>query len=208
MVLAATTRDRVKEWLGESDNDELNAQLDQLLAPVSQAIEGPSLLNRKLLAEERTEDIPRIRDWQRTLSLRQAPVDAAAAFTINYDPAADWTTALTVDSTSYVVVHDQGVVHTVSRVPWRYLVGYDYIRITYTAGLAADFDALKAAYPDVVQAATLWVAEIWRRREGLTQTGESLPGKGGQLSFSKALAHPPEAVRGLLLPYRRLPIRG
>lgn len=199
---AATDLTRIKAAIGDAAAaGDYDAELTKIAAAVSKAIEGPELLNRELLEVERTElyTIPagKIR---RVLSLRQAPVDAAADFEVKCSstPAFDDVTAL--PSTEYALVPAPAVLHLSPPVR-----GLAFVQVRYTAGLAADLDALEAAHPQVVEAATLWVIQWWQRRTKIDRKAEARSGAAGTTTtFTEALGPPPPAVRTLLASLRRV----
>lgn len=194
----ATDLTRVKAWMAETgQGGDLDPQLNTLIPAVSRAIEGPSILNRSIERAARVE-IRRLSLLRTsTILLSEGPVDTSAAFTVKLDDRADWTNALELVSGEDFVLQDTASIVNL-RTP---AIGPTFAQVTYTAGLAATLDALESAYPDVVQAASMWVAHIFRRRNQLEGEAISQPGGGG-VTYTAALAHPPEAVKGLLMPYR------
>lgn len=198
MPFDATDLATVKAWMAETgQGTDIDAQLNLLIPAVSRAIEGPQLMNRPLEKIARTEKqrFPKLRT--RTLFLKVGPVDEGQAVTVKVDPRADFANATAlVAGTDFVLDPGSALVHFCSPC-----LGPTFAEVTYTAGLAADLPELVTNYPGIAQAATLWVVELFRRREYLTTTSESIAGGGG-VQFTKALGHAPEAVRGLLNDFR------
>ena len=192
----ATDLTRVKAWMKETyQGTELDAQLNQLIPAISRAIEGPSLLNRKIEAAARTE-VRRLTALRtRSLLLREGPVASSPALAVKVDSLQDWTNAAALTAgQDYTLDLAAAVVHFGSPV-----FGPTWAQVVYTAGFAASLAALETSYPDIVQAANMWVAEAFRMRDSLT--ARTVSTAGGSVTTEK-LVHPPEAVKGLLLKYR------
>jgi len=202
MTLAATDIDRIKAAIGDAGaSSDYDTELTKVALAVSSALEGPELLNRSILKAERTElyTIPQGKA-RRVLSLRQAPVDADEEFEVKCSstPAFDTVTAL--PSTEYALVPTPAVLHMSPPVR-----GLAFVQVRYTAGLAADLDALAAAYPQVVEAATLWAVQWWQRRTKIDRKAESRSGSAGTTTtFTEALGAPPPVVRTLIASLRRV----
>ena len=218
-LLAATDLDRIKTWkkeegtLSTAEDDQLSASI----LPVSKAIEG--YLGRPLMLEARTEVVPTITPFARRIYLQAAPVTTVTSIKAAIDR--DFASATAIDTDDYYVDLAGGVVHfdyPLHTTLWAQGTNYGNraggnqhlrhgtVQVIYSAGLASDLDALEAAYPDIVHAATLWVLEIYLRRGSLTKSATAQGGRagGGSITYQSALRHPPEAVAGLLAPYRRL----
>lgn len=196
----ATTLARVKDLLGSESSASIDGALQPFIPAVSRAIEH--LLRRQLERKARVEEYRVHALRNKALTLRQAPVDIEAEFEVVEDDRADFAGAEPMEADAYHVEARPGVVRFFDAV-----LGPTYFQVTYTGGLATNTDGLIADYPDIAQAATLWVVEAWRRRTGLSKTAEAARG-GASISYTEALQHPPRAVRGLLDPYRRLSFRG
>lgn len=206
-MLLATDKDRVKVWLKQQLSDTSHdTLLDQLIETVSVAMEGPELLNRPLLEAERTEEYALRRNKRHyALSLRAAPVLSSAAVQVKIDTRGDWESVSVEDASTYAVLADRGQIRWDSPV-----IGPSLVQVVYTAGMASDLDGLKATYPDLVQAATIWVGLLFSRRKdvGAHMVSVATPTGGARQKRVPALEHPPEAVMGLLRRYRRRPVGG
>jgi hypothetical protein len=206
----ATTLAAVKDWMGEGDlGPAVDDQLNQLIPAVSRAIEGHQLLNRSLLIAERFEvvELPLLRN--KRITLRETPIDLTATFKILVSAAHDWTvTEDLIRGTDYVVYSGlhEGYVKLISggsagagSLTVGSIGGPTAARVQYTAGLAATEAALLTAYPQITQAANIWVAQIYRRRETIDSRVEQSTGRTGYgTTYTAGLEHPPAAVRGLL----------
>lgn len=203
-AFALTDEARVEAWLGQGDVSTASpgkwAQLEQLVLPVSAAIEA--YIGQPVQKLERFEVLDVVRRHQKKIWLEVAPVDMGETFEIREEYQGDWNNASVFEATDYHVDAAVGLVH----LRYREFIGprYGSVRVQYTAGYGADLDEVEAAEPRLVQAATLWMTEIWRRRESFTKSSRNVGRTQAAVVWDAELKKMPEVVMGLLAPLRRL----
>jgi hypothetical protein len=199
----ATTKERVKDLLqitGTSQDD----VLDRLITSTSQRIE--SFIDRPLQSSARTEEYS-IKPRQNTLFLRAYPLNTQASVT-TVKVAGDWdfAAATAVDSSSYHVDLDTGMLHFNYYPTTNYLgnnmaTAPNIVQIVYTGGFAANTTNFIAAFPAITGACEMQVIALWRRRDqpmmDTVKIDEYTSTVSGPIEFL------PD-VRQALMPYRRL----
>lgn len=190
-----TTKARVQALLasGGQKTAPLDSLIPTLISGVSAAFELH--LGRPLEATSRTETFdadPTVRRF----FLRAAPVSAVAS--VKYDPDRVFGADTLIDSDSYAVDEDLGIV-----ILDGYVLGSfspRAVQVVYTGGLGADQAALEAAFPELVHAADLQVAHLAKQRHALGAT--SISAGGGSTAFVGGYDLLPE-VRSILELLRR-----
>lgn len=185
-----TTLARVKEALGITGASS-DAVLSQIITSVSNEMER--LMDRHAQSSARTE-IYQMRATKRLVLLRGYPVNTAATFTVKVSTTADFSsaTALTANE-EYVLDPVKGEI--------RFLINYDpirdpdsgrpiapiYVEVSYTGGMATDYNNLLALYPELAQAADMQAVHTFKRRatpgQTATDMGESSAEYVGELAL-------------------------
>jgi hypothetical protein len=200
-----TTRARVKTLLGIANADvSQDSLIDQLITSVSERFDAE--MRRHSLQTSRVE-VYSIKLSRRLVTLKGAPVNGAATFTIKLNDTTDFTTATTlVRNDDYVLEDTAGVVRLVSQgTPFtagsmaRPILPY-YIQVTYTGGLATTTANLISSYADLAQACDLQVAYLHRRR---TTPGGNVTMGDSSTQFTKDYQFLDE-VRYTLNRYKRI----
>lgn len=215
MTVLATTAERINDhfYLGATDDDggldseTLTWLTDEVIPGVSRAMERPGLLNSPLEIAQHVWEPLRVRRGARSVTLLKGPlvVDDVRPFEVRYSASRVFTDADTIiastrytTSPSGIVVFDEGLVGGAGTMQFSYYAG----RCTHLEGGVGPNDInLVDVAPDLVLAATLWVATIYQRRRNIDKEGKS--GKGRSTTWVGALQHPPDAVRGLIAPHAR-----
>lgn len=168
MVDIVTSLVEVKEWLGGSPSSGLDDRLQQLIDSVQAGFEVE--LGRTVLSGTQTMVVPRVRAFQRQLTLRHAPVTAITS--VKYAADRDFASATAMASTSYSIDGATGVLYFDTDLT----EGYRTTQVVYEGGMAANLAAFQAAYPDLHHAATEQVAWEYRRRKTPGANSESAQG--------------------------------
>lgn len=193
-TLQLTTLADVKTLMGQ---DAPGATLDSVLTTMVQAVSAAveKSLNRLLLKTARTEKYSP-KPYATTVRLRALPVDASP-FEFKEAPDRDFAAATAVLAEDFYLDLEAGVVHLDIELTG----GPGTVQVISTGGLAADTATLKASYPDIWQAATFWVKELYENRNQLGRSGQSVA--GGSVSWQDGLGEIPDVVEALIAPYRR-----
>lgn len=192
MVVNATTLAKVKELLGDAGTAN-DALLLSIIDSVSREFEG--YVGYELEQKQRTEDYD-LGLNDEIIFLRNVPVVSVAEVKVwpsNWDFAS--ATALTADR-DYRLGPDGQLFLNI-----RVRAGFQKARVTYTAGLGATDAAVIAAAPDLALAATIQVAEEWRRRRDPSTISVPTPKGAKQLASPHRLL---ERARELLSWRRRI----
>lgn len=201
--LQITNADLVTEYIGQKAGGAAMQDFDEagvtaLAKVVSEAVEN--LCHRRFLSTERTEQF-NVRRLQKMLALDAFPItigDPTPVFELREAQDRDFTSSSTIlPSTDYYVDTEAGTV----LLDNYFRGGAGTVRLQWTGGLAANTTALQTAAPDLVEAASMWVAELWDRRD--TQTVRQIT--GGRAGVGRqfiGLGSPPPLVEALLMQYR------
>lgn len=191
----ATDYDRVRRWMGETDDgDTLKDQIELLIGPVTQTIEE-AILSNKLKRKCRAEQPESIKGAE-SFTLQHSPIHDAPV-TIQYDPqrvfGSGATSSTVVDPDLFWVDREAGIVNLdfVIQDPRK-----GVYQVKSTGGLASDLNDLDTRWPLIVQAATMWVA-AWVDR------GVDLLGTQRQKTPYQTESKAPGAVLEMLRPYAR-----
>lgn len=160
----ATTKERVRVLLrmkaGYVEQDEL---LAMLITQASAQVEA--YLNRDLLAATKTEYLNMEGPEQRSLWLSHPPVSSVTS--LAFDPSSQWDgSESTYDADDYILNPATGEMRLrfePAVYPNDPASGFRSFRVVYEGGLAADTDALVAAYPSIAYATDLQVAALYHR---------------------------------------------
>lgn len=189
-----TTLAKIKERLGLGDADtEHNTLLTTILTNVSGRIER--FLNRTLETGSVTR-IFDVADGQRVFSLKAYPVSAITS--VKNDTEWDWSGTSAMDSSYYQENAASGVLYFWANV---LVPGYQALQVIYSGGMAADADALIAAYPDLSEAGINQVVYEFNHRDSIGIPTLVAAG-GASLSFVQDSDLLP-SVRGALKSLRR-----
>lgn len=199
----ATSVARVKDYsttFGPSSATpaELDAVLNDIIDALSEEIER--YLGGFLLKAARVYVPTIVRRWQRIIRLPHAPIDTAAAFEVKQASDRDFTSSTTIlEPEGYYVKADSGLVLFDEALLGR----AGTVQVTSTGGYAASAtpDALETAAPGIVLAATMWVAETYRRRRSATKV--TIGSRGNASATYEPMVGMPQQVRDILAPYRR-----
>ena len=160
----ATTKERVRTLLRmQDDYTDQDTLLEMLITQASAQVEA--YLNRDFLAETKTEYLNMEGPEQRSLWLSHPPVSSVTS--LAYDPSAQWDgSESTYDADDYLLPPATGEMR-LRFEPTVYVndpaSGFRAYRVIYAGGLAADADALVAAYPSIAYATDLQVAALYHR---------------------------------------------
>lgn len=200
--IPATTSERIQAYAATFGSlagapVELTDALDDIINAVSEQIE--LYLRNYLLKAERVYQPAIVRRYARMVDLTHAPIDTGATVEVRQASDRDFADAATIiDATSYWVDAPKGVILFDEAL----IGGAGTLQITTTGGLATpDTDALETAYPGIVLAATMWSAEVFRRRR--TATKVTVGGRGGTGVTYEPMTAMPRQVMEQLRPYRR-----
>jgi len=190
-LIALTTLARVKAQLGQptSQTDD-DALIEQMIAAVSLRIERH--LGRPVESAARTEYVDLCSGVDR-YQLAAYPV-ASIASVKNSTTFAWASTTAKVEGTDYVVDPESGILRLLPASVW--FAGPEAMQVVYTGGIAANTAAVTSStglYQDLALACEYQVSDEYRRRHGLSVSGES---------GSDTVRLLP-AVREMLEPYRR-----
>jgi len=222
----ATSRNRVKSWLGEDGKgDAPNETIDRLLVPVTDWIEARIHNKLDRVAGRTVFPRPNRKGFTRYLYIPFAPIDDDSTFKIETSTDREFSSADEIDPETYHLNAEAGFVEL--DYPLRkFRPGT--VRITATGGLAdklewasgdaaglaylvgsadagAPANALRGTGESVSQAATMIVGESFRRRRNLARKGTR--DASGTIEYHGELAIPKIAMT-LLEPVIRLSIRG
>lgn len=205
--LAVTTPALVVAYMaGKSGAAALNrfdaSKLQGLIDTVSMAVE--SYTHRRLLQTARVEQM-NVRRGQSILAMDAYPMLAAAAPTplLEIREAQDrkFTSSSTVISNlDYYADLKSGTF----LLDGKFRGGAGSVQVSWTGGLATTQGNLATNYPDIVEAANLWVNELWDRRDTHSRSqSDGGPGRGkGGSDPLLSLANPPPFVASVLGQYR------
>ncbi len=169
-----TTVERVKVRVGIDDTDlQYDAMISSFVARVSSEAERVMNRSAQTVARTTTFDLGRGQD---SLSLPAFPVSSVTD--LRLDSSRSFGSETVVDSTTYYTETATGILF-MDVLPSIY--GNGVARVTYTGGMGASTEAFVAAYPDVAEAVTQRVAQLWQRRDEIGLTGVS----GSQGSISR-----------------------
>ena len=177
-----------------------DAGVTALATVVSDVIEN--FCHRRFKQEERTEQF-NVRRLQKMLSVDAYPIDVSGGPVLELREALDrnFTNSSTViPASQYYVDSDSGTI----LLDGCFRGGGGSIRLQWTGGLAATTASLQTQAPDLVEAASMWVAELWDRRD--TQTVRAITGRTGRSFVS--LSKPPPLVESILTQYRASRLTG
>lgn len=197
MAVVATLAD-LRVWMGLGVDTTLDAQLQTVLEGVDAAF--AEFMRRTLLLQRQTEVVPRTRAFQRTISLRHAPV--STVISVHADPTRTWAASTLVPVTEYSLQSDAGLL---SFDGYELPDGRNLVRVVYDGGMASDAADFKARHPDLHQAALVQAQHEYQRRKTPGTTTEIA--QGANKVFTGPLALLPYAVERLT-PYRRLRLGG
>jgi hypothetical protein len=198
----ATTAGRIlaySQTFGPSSGapTDLTDALADIIVGVSEQIE--QYLGNRLLIAARVYKPTIVRRHARLIRLPHAPVDTGQTVEVREATDRDFSDAGTiVDAENYYLDAVHGSM--LFDVPLTGRAGT--VQITTTGGLGTDTDDLEAGFPGVVLAATMWAAEIYRRRR--TATKVAVGGRGGTGVSYDPMVGMPRQVRDLLMPHRRM----
>ncbi len=169
-----TTVERVKLRVG-IDNDDLqyDAMISSFVARISAEAERVMNRSAQTVARTTTFDLGR---GQCSLSLPAFPISSVTD--VRLDSSRVFGTDTVIDSTTYYTDTATGLLH-MDVLPSVY--GPGLVRVAYTGGMGASTEAFVAAYPDVAEAVTQRVAQLWQRRDEIGLTAVS----GSQGSVSR-----------------------
>lgn len=200
-MLDLTTLDDLRARLIISD-DESSAELEDLIDCASHQIEA--FLGRNLLRTTYTEYLDTFPGLQ-TVQVRGFPITAITS--IKEDVMHVFGSGTVIAATSYwygASGDNAGLIHFASGT----IVGNPYLcsgyspaalQVVYTGGMAASTSALKAAYPDVAEAALRQAAFLWNTKRHIGALGVTAAGGSVQWQSDGALL---KEVRDMLEPYR------
>lgn len=177
---------RVKAYLDLTSNDN-DALLDDLISGVSDQIER--YLGRGIELKSRTEVFD-LEDYQDRLFLSAFPVTTVTS--VKYDITGVFSSG---DVSGYYTNKATGVI----RLPSSYDEATYAMQVVYTGGLAADVNGLlSGGWADLVNACSMQVAALFKRRQNIEQT--SVSDAAGGVSYADLDLLP--AVKAILAPYR------
>ncbi len=145
-----------------------DARLQALITRVTGAFERE--LDRYVEAKARTEQRD-VASGQRHFSLPGYPVSALASVKFDHTRAFSGSeTTLAADR--YYIPLNQRDEHLLFIEDVLY-TGRGVLQVTWTGGMGVDTDSVIAAYPELSDAATLEVANLWQRRDTLSQVAHA-----------------------------------
>lgn len=179
-----TTLARVKSALPIASADTADdAEIGKLIASVSRRMEEAMWREAQLI--ERTE-VQEVEPGMGLFSLRCAPVESVSSLKVA--ATQDWASAEELEeNTDYILQRDLGLVRLLFqleplRTPNGRAVAPCFARAVYVGGWSTDAGKLEGIKPDLVQAATLQVCHLYKRRS--TPGGNLQVAGGSGLEFA------------------------
>lgn len=195
-TIDGTTLARVRRQLfKETDDDSFDDLLGDLITAASRQVEN--WINRPFKVETRTERFTIENGLRTKLFLDAAPV--ASVTSLKRDSSGQFAgDEVTIEAANYVLESDEGILH----LRFEPVVGFRAYQVVYSGGLAADTDALIAAYPDIAQAIDMQVAYLFQIAGHPHVEQESLGGAAVRSSEPGGLCRRARDVCGHLTRYR------
>ena len=167
-----TTTARVKA-LAKIDGTSLDSLIGTLISGFSAAVEDE--LDRAL-EEAALVEIRNVSSRQTTFRLRGFPVLSSPAMTVHNDTTFEFGSTSLVDTTSYQLIADEGVVEF---LPGTLIPGRKVLQFSYTGGMGADTAAFIAAFPQIAEAVDIQLVHtLARRNTRFGASSVSLAGEG------------------------------
>ncbi len=158
-----------------------------------------SSLHRRLLEEVRVEQF-NVRRNQKLLAVDAfpilAPVDPTPLLELREASNRVFTNSSTIIlATDYYADLNRGTL----LLDGAFHGGAGSVRLAWTGGMGTNQADLGTRYPDLVEAANLWIAELWDRRD--THTRRERGARNSREAFI-GLGSPPDYVEAVLAQYR------
>lgn len=169
-----TTKERIKALMGidSTGSDDL---IDIIIAGVSARFE--SLLGRHVTVDTYTE-VYEVSKAAKVIWLRGYPIASITSMTYS-SKTNDSSATLLVADDDYSLDADAGIVR-LRLVNTPYNPGY--LSVVYSGGMAANYTALLAAFPELVAAADSQVVHEWNRKRS---PGGNLETRDGKTNFGQ-----------------------